>query len=239
MEGKPLMVGNPDTNDRTFTPEKYEEFYEHHYFQPIPEDAAFDVHEVIPRFGWAFDKIEEIHDDKKDISVLDLGCLDGSFALTIAKHFGIKTTGVDLTQEGIDLAIERSNKANLPAVFFQGTIEDFLAKAAKDGAKYDVITWFEIIEHVKDVQLCIDLIDKVLAPGGVVLCSTPAFEAPNYGMDDEDNKCHVRLFTEQPKDYWAVNKYGTKRMATSFPQLLGDRIKEMGTYSELINVLYK
>lgn len=234
------MVGLKEQNDNNFTPEKYEEFYEHHYFQPIPEDVAFDVHEVIPRFGWAFDKIEEIYAGKKDLSVLDLGCLDGSFALTIAKHFpGTEVMGVDLTKDGIDIAATRAHLAGLKAYFCQGTIEDWLVKFDKKGVKFDVITWFEIIEHVKDVQICIDLIDKVLAPGGVILCSTPAFEAPNYGMDDEANTCHVRLFTEQPKDYWAVNKHGTKRMATSFPHLLGDRIKEMGTYSELINVLYQ
>jgi 2-polyprenyl-3-methyl-5-hydroxy-6-metoxy-1,4-benzoquinol methylase len=236
------MVGLKEQNDNNFTPERYEEFYEHHYFEPIPETVAFDIHEVIPRFGWAFDKIGEIVEaakDKKRIKLLDLGCLDGSFALTIAKHYGIYTHGIDLTVDGIDIANERAKQLDTPTRFTQGTIEDWLQAIAESGEKFEIITWFEIIEHVKDVQLCIDLIDKVLAPGGVVLCSTPAFESPNFGMDDEQNTCHIRLFTEKPKDYWAVNKYGTKRMATSFPQLLGDRIKEMGTYSELINVLYK
>lgn len=229
------MVGIKEQNDKNFDPENYEAFYEHHYFEPIPEASALNVHELIPRFGWAFDKIEEI----KPKTVLDLGCLDGSFALTIAKHLGVTTYGIDLTQDGIDIAIERASKANLPAHFSQGTIEEWLERFAREGMKFDVITWFEIIEHVKDVDLCIKLIDAVLAPGGTVLCSTPAFEAPTFGMDDEENTCHVRLFTEQPADYYAVNKHGTKRMATSFPALLGDRIKEMGTYSELINVLYK
>lgn len=229
------MVGIKEQNDKNFTPEKYEEFYEHHYFEPIPEQAAFDVHELIPRFGWAFDKVEEI----KPKNLLDLGCLDGSFALTIGKHFGIPVEGVDLTKDGVDIANERAKKLSTSAYFRQGTIEDHLREYARQGATFDMITWFEIIEHVKDVDLCIELIDAVLAPGGTVLCSTPAFEAPTFGMDDEENTCHVRLFTEQPKDYYAVNKHGTKRMATSFPQLLGDRIKEMGTYSELINVLYK
>ena len=69
------MVGNEFQNDKNFTPEKYEEFYEHHYFEPIPIQFATKVNEVIPRFGWGFDKIEELGAKR----VLDLGCLDGSF----------------------------------------------------------------------------------------------------------------------------------------------------------------
>jgi 2-polyprenyl-3-methyl-5-hydroxy-6-metoxy-1,4-benzoquinol methylase len=230
------MIGLKEQNDKAFTPEKYEEFYEHHYFQPIPEDIALNVHEVIPRFGWAYDKVEEL----KPKTLLDLGCLDGSFAITIANHFGTDVTGVDLTQDGIDLARERAKTHNLSAQFHQGTVEDWLETFAKEGKKFDIITFFEIIEHVKDVQKCLKLIDKVLAPGGSVLVSTPAFESPNFGMDDEANTCHVRLYTMQDEDYWAVNKYGTKRKATSITKEIGkDRIKEMGVYSELINVLYQ
>lgn len=230
------MIGLAEQNDKAFTPEKYEEFYEHHYFQPIDESIAFDVHELIPRFGWAFDKVDEL----KPKSLLDLGCLDGSFALTIAKHFGTAVTGVDLTQDGIDLARQRAKAHNLPAEFHQGTVEEWLTTFALQAKKFDIITFFEIIEHVKDVQICLQLIDRVLAPGGTVLVSTPAFESPTFGMDDEENTCHVRLYTEKDEDYWAVNKHGTKRKATSITKEIGKhRIKEIGTYSELINVMYQ
>lgn len=230
------MIGLAEQNDKAFTPDKYEEFYEHHYFQPIPEDVAYDIHEVIPRFGWAFDKIEEIQPK----TLLDIGCLDGSFALTIANHFGTEVVGIDLTQDGIDLAKERAKSRKLNATFYQGLAEKHLEAFAKAGRKFEVITFFEIIEHVEDVPRLLKLIDDVLAPGGTVLTSTPAFESPNFGMDDEANTCHVRLYTEKDEDYWAVNKYGTKRKATSITKEIGkDRIKEMGTYSELINVMYQ
>lgn len=44
----------------------------------------------------------------------------------------------------------------------------------------------------------------------------------------------------EDEDYEAVNKYGNTRKATSITKEIGkDRIKEMGVYSELINVEYQ
>lgn len=227
------MIGKNQESD--FSLDNYEDFYSHHKFEPLAEDEYSEAHTLIPRFGWGFDTVEEL--EAKNL--LDIGCLDGSFALTVARHHGIPVTGIDLTKDGVDLARERAARDGLPAEFHQGYAEEVLAEFAKEGRKFDVITAFEIIEHVKDVDLFLKRIDDVLAPGGHVLLSTPAFEDPLYGKDDEVNKCHIRLFTEAEADYQEANKFGTVRTATSFPALLGDRILEMGTYSHLINLLYK
>ena len=151
--------------------------------------------------------------------------------------------GVDLTKEGTDLATERAQQLGLKnTIFYQSSVEDFLeAQIRKEGTmRYDVVTFFEIIEHVKDVQKCLKLIDKVLAPGGSVLVSTPDFESPLYGADDEVNKCHIRLYTTADEDYERENKYGHVRKATSITKEIGkERIQEIGVYSHLINVHYK
>lgn len=230
------MVGNPLHHDKTFKEDIYEEFYTDHHFEPMGIDFAYDAHEVIPRFGWAFDKISEMGPK----TLLDIGCLDGSFANTISHHFGTEVTGIDLTEDGIELAKQRAAAKELPATFYQGSAEEVLQGFVDNNRKFDCITFFEIIEHVKDVQKLLKLIDQVLAPGGTVLVSTPAFESPTFGMDDENNKCHIRLYTMEDEDYEAVNKYGNTRKATSITKEIGkDRIKEMGVYSELINVEYQ
>ena len=70
--------------------------------------------------------------------------------------------------------------------------------------------------------------------------STPAYESPLYGADDEKNKCHIRLYTTADEDYEQPNKYGNVRKATSITKEIGpDRIKDLGVYSQLINVLYQ
>ena len=229
------MIGQAEQNDTNFTPEKYEEFYEHHYFEPIPEQLATKVHEVIPRFGWAVDQIEELGAK----TLLDLGCLDGSFALSVANELGLEVVGVDLTKDGIDLALERASKFNLPAKFYQGFCEDWLEKFIEEGRKFDVVTFFELIEHVEDVQRVLKLIDQVLAPSGSVLVSTPDFESPLFGADDEANTCHIRLYTTAKEDYERANKYGTVRKATSIYKEIGEqRIQEVSVHNELINLRY-
>lgn len=230
------MIGDPKKNDKAFNLENYEEFYEHHQFVPTTDTNATNIHEIVPRFGWGFDCVEEFTPK----NLLDLGTLDGSFPITIAKHFGIPVTGVDLTKDGIAIARERAKTLGLEAEFYQGTCEEWLAKFAKDGRKFDMITAFEIIEHVKDVDVFLKGLDKVLAPGGNILLSTPDFESPAFGKDDEQNKCHIRLFTIADEDYEAVNKFGNVRKATSMSKSVGkERIQEMGVYSHLINVRYQ
>ena len=222
-------------HEKDFTLEKYDEFYEHHFFQPLPEDRALNAHRIIPRVDWAVD----VADEYKPKSVLDLGCLEGFAGLTVANHTSSveRLVGVDLSQEGIDIANSRGHLVGANTEFIQGTIEDFLETTKE---KFDMIMLFEVIEHVKDPGLLIKLIDKVKSDDGVVLISTPDFEAPTFGKDDEQNKCHIRLYTLADEDYEAVNKHGNTRKATSMSKQIGKkRIISIGTYSELINCLYK
>jgi 2-polyprenyl-3-methyl-5-hydroxy-6-metoxy-1,4-benzoquinol methylase len=220
--------------EKDFTIEKYEEFYADHHFSPLPEDSALNAHRFIPRVNWALDIAKELQPKR----ILDLGCLDGFTLLTLTNHVKSieQAVGVDLSQEGVSLAKQRAKAHNLPCIFFQDSIEAFLEDCTK---QFDLITMFEVIEHVKSPRVVLKLIDKVKAPNGTVLVSTPDFEAPTFGKDDEQNKCHIRLYTTADEDYEAENRYGNIRKATSITKEVGkERVKEMGVYSELINVRY-
>lgn len=227
------MVGK--FHETKFDLENYDEFYENHQFVPIPEKYAYTINEVIPRFGWGYDQVKKLNPKR----LLDLGCLDGSFTLTVANNIpGCEVVGVDLTKDGIEIARTRALAKMLPAEYIQGKIETVLQTLPD--YSFDVVTFFEVIEHVEDVQKVLRLIDRVLKPGGSVLVSTPDFESPLYGKDDEKNKCHIRLYTTEKEDYTATNKYGNVRKATSIWKEIGeDRIKSIGVHNELINVLYQ
>lgn len=223
-------------HESQFTLENYENFYEDHFFQPLSSNDAFNAHRFIPRVNWALDVAEEI----KPKSILDLGCLDGFALLTLVKHVpGIeKAQGVDLSKDGIKLAQKRATELTGTTITFtQDTIENFLQNTKE---KYDLIMMFEVIEHVKNPELLLKLIDSVKTKDATILISTPDFEAPTFGKDDEKNKCHIRLYTTTDEDYEARNKYGTLRQATSITKQIGkERIIDMGVYSELINCRYK
>lgn len=226
-------MGNLHEKDFKF--EDYDEFYSHHYFKPLKDDEGVNAHRIFPRVAWALDIAKEI----KATSVLDLGCLEGYAVMTLAKQVPSVThgVGVDLSADGIRLAKQRANQYELPTIFVQDSIENYLENCDK---KFDLILMFETIEHVKDPSVVLKLIDKVKTENGTVLISTPSFEAPTYGMDDEQNKCHIRLYTTKDEDYEAVNKYGNTRKATSMPKQVGkERILSMDIWSELIHVRYQ
>jgi len=221
-------------HEKDFTLEQYEDFYESHYFQPVSDDQALNAHRIFPRVAWALDVAKEV----RPRSVLDIGCLEGYAVLTIANHVDSVEhgVGVDLSEDGIRLAEQRAETSKLPVHFHQGAIEDFLKNCDEE---FDLILMFEVIEHVKNPVHVLDLIDRVKSKSGTVLISTPDFEAPTFGKDDEQNKCHIRLYTTADEDYEATNKYGTVRKATSLSKQIGkSRVKEMEVVSELINCRY-
>lgn len=222
---------------------EFDKFYESHYFQPIDDIEALNAHRIFPRVNWALDLAKEF----KPKHILDLGCLEGYAALTLAQHVkSVKSGwGVDLSHDGIELAKKRAKDYRLPVKFQEGTIEDFLRSMVKSNKKFDFVMLFEVIEHVKDPKLVLELIDKVKTKDGLVLISTPAFESPTYGKNDVKNKCHVRLYTTHENDYEEMTNHmhpdepQVLRKATSMPKQVGkERIKSMEVYSQLIHCVY-
>jgi len=229
-------------HETNFDINNYDEFYESHVFAPMPNDKALNAHRIIPRISWALDVAKEL----RPKSVLDLGCLEGYSALTIANHVSSveRIVGVDLSEDGIELANSRKTLVKASSEFIKQSIEEYLEQCEE---KFDMIVCFEVIEHVLDPELLVKLIDKVKSEDGQVLISTPSFEAPTFGKNDVANKCHIRLYTMAEEDYDEMTDVPDPqtgktymRTASSMPKLLQDHdIIEMGVYSELINVRYK
>ena len=220
--------------EKDFTTDNYEDFYESHYFEPLPDEESIKAHRIFPRIAWALD----IAKDFKPKRILDLGCLEGYAVLTILNHIpGASGVGVDLSEDGVSMGGKRAKKYNLDATFYQTTIEKFMETTDET---FDFIMAFEVMEHVEDPLKVFKLIDRIKTPDGQVLISTPDFEGPIFGKDDEQNKCHIRLYTVEDEDYQAVNKFGNTRTASSLSKQIGkDRIIEMGVYSHLINCRYQ
>lgn len=224
-------------HESKFSVENYEEFYTDHIFKPVSLENSVKAHRLVPRVGWGLDIAKEVNAKR----ILDLGCLDGFNLLTLTHHLpNAIGVGVDLSSQGIELGRERAAHFNLPIEFIQSSIEDFLL-TTKD--KYDLICFYEVIEHVKDVQLILNLIKNVMTDKGTLLVSTPSFESPIYGKNDVVNKCHIRLYTTKDENYSEMTDLPDPdtgkvylREATSLTNELKDfRIISMDVFSELIH----
>lgn len=98
-------------------------------------------------------------------TALDVGCGAGLLAEPLAR-LGAKVTAIDPTPELISVA--RDHAAG------QGLDVDYRVSAVEDlEGTFDLITSMEVIEHTADPQQFIDDLAKRLAPGGLLMMSTP------------------------------------------------------------------
>ena len=98
-------------------------------------------------------------------TALDVGCGAGLLAEPLAR-LGAKVTAVDAAPELVEVA-----KAHAAG---QGLEIDYRAVGVERvPGKFDLVTSMEVIEHVADPQAFIDDLAARLAPGGLMILSTP------------------------------------------------------------------
>lgn len=103
----------------------------------------------------------------KNLVILDLGCGTGEF-LEQLSTMGFDTYGVDFDKDAIEIARKRFGLKNV----FSASFEDFFAKT--NLPKFDIITFFEVLEHLDNHPLFFSSIKKLLKPGGKIILSTPS-----------------------------------------------------------------
>ena len=95
---------------------------------------------------------------------LDMGCGAGLLAEPLAR-MGAAVTGIDGSAEVI--AAARAHAAGLEIDYRVGGVE------AVVGELFDLVTSLEVIEHVTDPGAFVQGLAAALAPGGLMLLSTP------------------------------------------------------------------
>ncbi len=115
----------------------------------------------------------------KNTRILDLGCGSGEFIAELEK-MGCDVWGVDFDREGVKLAKKQFGLENVYALPF----EEFFKK--QDLPKFDIVTFFEVIEHLEDPLSFLLNIEGLLKPEGKFVLSTPFRERmlPNLNAWD-------------------------------------------------------
>jgi 2-polyprenyl-6-hydroxyphenyl methylase / 3-demethylubiquinone-9 3-methyltransferase len=98
-------------------------------------------------------------------TALDVGCGAGLLAEPLAR-LGAKVDAIDAAPELIAVAREHSAGQGLEIEYRAGSIEQM-------EGQFDLVTSMEVIEHVADPQSFLDALAKRLAPGGLLILSTP------------------------------------------------------------------
>ena len=132
--------------------------------------------------------LKAIEKFKKPNLILDVGCSSGYF-LDIAKSRGWKTYG-------IELGVKEANLAKLNHVVFEKDIK-YLDKLKK----FDVITMWDVIEHIKNGHISIQQMRKRLVRDGLIFFQTPNVNSLAARILQEkcnvfDGLEHVNLYDE-------------------------------------------
>jgi SAM-dependent methyltransferase len=111
--------------------------------------------------------------------LLDLGCGVGNF-LAAARDAGLDVTGIEINQNAVRFAQEHYGLRDVLAM----RPEEFLAGHPQ--AKFDVVTFFEVLEHQESPQGFLHVAKKCLAPHGFIALSVPNRNRWQKGADPAD-----------------------------------------------------
>lgn len=101
-------------------------------------------------------------------TAIDIGCGAGLMTEPLAR-MGAQVTGIDAAPENIEAARDHAVAGGL-AIDYRATSVEAMAAT---GAKFDIVTCLEVIEHVADRDSFFAGLAALLAPGGVMVVSTP------------------------------------------------------------------
>ncbi len=128
-----------------------------------------------PRSAWVAQRVRRHLGE--GAAILDVGCGAGLLAEALAQN-GFAVTGLDAGSEVIAAARAHAEGQGLNLTYRQGTAEDLAA----EGAKFQVVTALEIIEHVVDPAAFLVSLRALLAPGGLLFLSTLNRTAKSYAV---------------------------------------------------------
>ncbi len=111
--------------------------------------------------------LEQLEINSERINTLEVGCGGGLLTEEIAK-MGFITTGIDPSEQSLNIAVKHAKESNLKIKYEKGTGEDLPFQ----NNSFDVVFCCDVLEHVRDLPKVISEISRVLKNGGLFIYDT-------------------------------------------------------------------
>ena len=165
--------GLPRAATGSVVPEEIEQFAAHAHDWWDPNGPEAMLHKLNPvRLAYVRDMIDQHWQcDEHGLrplegrQALDVGCGAGLLAEPLAR-LGAQVTAIDAAPELVEVAKAHAAGQGLAIDYRHSAVEDL------DG-QFDLVTSMEVIEHVADPRAFISPLAARLAPGGLLVLSTP------------------------------------------------------------------
>ena len=106
-------------------------------------------------------------DSLAGLRMLDIGCGGGILSEPLAR-LGAAVVGADPSDRNIAVAQQHAAQAGL-GIDYRATTAEALAEANE---KFDVVLAMEVVEHVTDLGLFVDITASMVKPGGLLFVAT-------------------------------------------------------------------
>jgi SAM-dependent methyltransferase len=133
-------------------------------------------------------------------TVVDVGCGTGALGAAIKARQGARVVGLEFVPEAVAVAGRRLD------LVVQADLDTVGELPLEDGS-VDAFVFGDVLEHLRDPQRLLALVQRYLAPAGVIVCSIPnvrhwSVVAPlliedrfTYTQAGLLDRTHVHLFT--------------------------------------------
>jgi 2-polyprenyl-6-hydroxyphenyl methylase/3-demethylubiquinone-9 3-methyltransferase len=142
-----------------------------HKFNPVR--LAYIRDRAAEHFGRDPSRVDSL----AGLRVLDIGCGGGILSEPLAR-LGARVVGADPSESNITVAKQHAERAGLRVDYRAGTAEAL----AQSGEKFDVVLAMEVVEHVADLGLFIELAAGMVAPGGLLFVATLNRTAKSFAL---------------------------------------------------------
>jgi SAM-dependent methyltransferase len=119
----------------------------------------------------------------EDAKILDLGCGTGEFISELKKR-GCQVWGLDFDRKAIKIARQQFGLENVYSLSF----EEFFKK--ENLPKFDIITFFEVLEHLDNPLEFVQNVKSLLKPDGRIVLSVPSRERMLANLNNWDFPPH-------------------------------------------------
>jgi 2-polyprenyl-3-methyl-5-hydroxy-6-metoxy-1,4-benzoquinol methylase len=177
--------------------EYYEKYNRQEYYSPITRVRFQEL-------------LTEMEPFRKTNKILDIGCGTGFF-LEEAKAMGWEVFGTEFTNEAISICKSKGIAMQKGSL----NTENYNAQM------FDIITSFEVIEHINNPIEEVKGINKILRKGGLVYVTTPNFNALERFLLKADYSVitypeHLSYYTPKTLNYlFTHNGFKKKKILTT------------------------
>ena len=154
--------------------------------------VATDIDQIakdhIKRYEFAADYIENEMDIQAQ--VLDAACGNGYGSYVIALNTGAQVTGLEISQDAVDCAVQHYSLADLTRYEKVDFVDGSIPHSKHESGMYDCIVCFETLEHMAKPEI---LLQKFLEVGNTMICSVPNEDVVPY--EHANHPFHFRHYT--------------------------------------------